>query len=77
VTLVPKDLQLDCDGDPQLPMQWKQQTVMSADGERTFWYAELTENDHIKLTKLNAKKKLLYTNGLCRLKFLANFTVKS
>ncbi len=76
VTLFPQDRKIDPTGDIQASMEWKKQTVITNTGERIFWYAELNENDSIRLTKLNPKRKPLYNGGLCNLDFQARFTVK-
>ena len=77
MTLFPQKRKLDPHGDVQAPLQWKKRSVMADDGEKVFWYAELNENDWIKLTKLNPKRKPLYNGGLCQFEFCATFKVKS
>ena len=71
------DRERDPDGDVQTPLEWKTQTVSDGANQRTFYYAELTENDFIKLTKKNPKRKPLYNNDRCRLEFQTKFAVKS
>ena len=76
MTLFPQNREVDPRGDTQMPMEWKQQMIMTDIGEKVFWYAELNENDSITLTKKNRTKRPLYNGGLCYLEFRARFTVK-
>ncbi|CAF3978940.1 unnamed protein product [Rotaria sp. Silwood2] len=76
VILYPKDRNRDPDGDVQSSLQWKTRTIItSQQEEQTFFYAELNENDYIKLTKKNSKRKLLYNNELCQLEFRTTFKI--
>ncbi|CAF3080757.1 unnamed protein product [Rotaria sp. Silwood2] len=78
VILYPKDRNRDPDGDVQSSLQWKTRIIITSEQEeQTFFYAELNENDYIKLTKKNSKRKLLYNNELCQLEFRTTFKVRS
>ena len=75
--LFPEDRQVDFDGDSQSSLEWKIQTVISNGVERAFLFAEMADNDLIKLTKMNSRRKPLYNNGLCQLEFYNKFTVRN
>jgi hypothetical protein len=78
VTLYPADLRIDPEGDRQMPLIWKTRTIISSENsERTFHYAELNETDFLKLTRMNAKGKPLYNNGLCQLEFQTKFHIRT
>ncbi|CAF1016823.1 unnamed protein product [Adineta steineri] len=74
VILQPDDSIIDPDGDRQSPLSWTIRKIMTTENtERTFLYAELKENDFIKLTKLNGSRRPLYNRELCKLQFETKF----
>ncbi|CAF1639503.1 unnamed protein product [Rotaria magnacalcarata] len=76
VVLYPTGDEVGLENDIQAPIQWKSRTITTSDKEeQTFFYAELTENDSIKLTKKDSRQKPLYNSKLCQLEFRITLNV--
>ncbi|CAM4883329.1 unnamed protein product [Rotaria socialis] len=70
VVLYPTGGDIGLERDIQAPIQWKSRTIITSDKEeQTFFYAELAENDSIKLTRKDSRQKPLYNSKLCQLEF--------